>query len=368
MKIISKNDIKPGDKVLVRASLNVALDNDLNVIDTLRLERTRETIDLIIQSGGIPILISHIENKLGSTMAPIVSWFNRNGYKAELIGDYHTKSSDDINFAFGIVYIFENLRNYPGEKSNDLEFAGMLAGFGDLYVNESFDSSHRSHSSIVGLPTLLPAFAGINFAREVEELSKVFNPSRPFLFIIGGAKFSTKAPLIEELLDQADEVFVAGALMNPLLQARGIEIGQSLMPEKPISVEKMLASSKLRLPIDFTNQDDVILDQYEVGPDDSLLDIGPLSIEELSAAIETASLVVWNGPLGNYEKGFCESTDTIIEILADSDAYSIIGGGDTLAAISGDMQSKINWISTGGGAMLDFIQSHGDLPAIKVLG
>jgi phosphoglycerate kinase len=352
---------------LVRASLNVALDSNSQVVDPLRLDRTLETINLILDQGGIPILLSHIENNFDSTMKPVVEWFRSRGYQSELVSDYYPKNSNRADFQSGIVYVFENLRNNPGEKGNDQEFARVLASYGDRYVNESFDSAHRAHASIVSLPTLLPAYAGINFAREVAELSKVFNPDRPFLFIIGGAKFSTKAPLIRELLDQADEVFVGGALMNPLLSARGLEVGQSLMPEEVISVDDLISSPNLRLPIDFINQDRVVLNVDQIQPTDALMDIGPQSVEELSVAIENASLVVWNGPLGNYEKGFSDSTDTIVDILANSNTYSIIGGGDTLAAVSTEAQSKINWISTGGGAMLDFIQSRGDLPAIKVL-
>ena len=367
MKLVISNFLEPGQRVLVRASLNVSLDKNGGITDVLRLRRTIETIKVILAADAIPILLSHIENDYGSTLQPVVEWFKDQGFRTELVKNYFPYNSD-IKFESDILYIFENLRDYPGEKDNDLNFSKALAEYGDIYVNESFDSAHRSHASTVTLPSLLPSYAGINFAREVSELSKVFSPDRPFLFIIGGAKFETKAPLIKELLTQADEVFVGGALMNPLLHASGFEIGSSIMPDDEVSSKDILSSTKLHLPIDFINQDHLVIDRDGVASTDQLLDIGPESVEELSAAIENAGLVVWNGPLGNYEAGFSEATDTIIEILANSEAYSIIGGGDTLAAISDELESKIDWISTGGGAMLDFIESGGDLPAIKALG
>lgn len=367
MKVITTDNLGPGQRVLVRASLNVSLDPRGLVVDELRLRRTLQTIQLILAAGAIPILISHIKNDQGSTLQPVADWYRSQGYSVELVSDYFPYDPGKDSFTGGVIYIFENVRNYPGEKANDVNFARDLARYGDVYVNESFDSAHRSHASIVGLPTMLPSYVGVNFAREVAELSKVFAPPRPFTFIIGGAKIETKAPLITKLLDQADQVFIAGALMNPLLAARGINVGQSLMPEHDINLDQITNHPHLVLPVDFVDQDHQVIGADEITDDSKLLGIGTESIKLVEALIKSSRLVVWNGPLGNYEAGFTAGTDAVAQALAESAVYSIIGGGDTLAVVDDQTEAGIDWISTGGGAMLDFIESDGVLPAIEIL-
>ena len=367
MNIINETCINPGDRVLIRSSLNAALDVNGEVVDPLRLRRMIDTIDMVISSGGIPILLSHISNDHRSTMEPVVRWFKNFAYNTILIKDYFPYNESLDNFIPHTVYVFENLRDYSGEKLADSKFAADLAKYGDLYVNESFDSAHRAHASTVILPKLLPAYAGVNFAREVNELSRVLDPDRPFSFIIGGAKIETKLPLIEKLLDTADKVFVAGAIMNPLLAAQGVEVGKSLMPEQPLDYSNIINRPNLELPVDFINQDQEVVSIDDTTPETSLLDIGPESIKAIDLLIEESDLVVWNGPLGNFEAGFATATTEIAAKLSTANCYSIIGGGDTLAAVDDKVQQGINWISTGGGAMLDFIESDGNLPAIKVL-
>lgn len=367
MKIISTEQIASGQKVMIRSSLNVSLSENGQVADELRLVRMLDTIQLVHGAGGIPILISHIKNDQGSTLQPVVDWFNNRGFKSELVANYFPyNESIDLSDS-DTLYIFENLRDYPGEKANNLEFALALSNYADLYVNESFDSAHREHASIVSLPNLLPAYAGLNFAAEVEQLSKVFTPDRPFTFIIGGAKIETKAPLITKLLDLADKVFVGGALANPLLQASGQEVGKSLLPDQPIDVSNIVNHPILSLPVDFIDQDKQVITLDEVAADSNLLDIGPDSVKALELLIAESDLVIWNGPLGYFEGGYDVATNAIAECLAKTDSYTIVGGGDTLAALGSETESKINWISTGGGAMLDFIESNGELPAISVL-
>jgi len=367
MNTISESDIQPGNRVIIRSSLNVSLNNDGQIVDDLRLRRITDTIDIVISAGGMPILISHIKNDQGSTMKPVVNWFKEFGYNTILISDYYPFDELKNNFLPNTVYVFENLRDYPGEKNNEESFTTDLAKYGDVYINESFDAAHRAHASTVALPKLLPSFVGLNFAAEVFELSKVFEPDRPFTFIIGGAKIETKAPLIRKLLEKADKVFVGGALMNPLLAARGINVGNSKMPEVDIDVSDIAASEKLVLPIDFIDQNRDVVTIDQISDDTQLLDVGPDSTAQLLELISTSKLVVWNGPLGLYEQGYVDSTDAVAQTLSQSDCYSIIGGGDTLAAVDDAVEQGINWISTGGGAMLDFIESDGDLPAIKAL-
>ncbi len=367
MEVINKEIIKPGQRVLIRASLNVTLDEDNNIVDDLRLRRTIQTLEIVLHAGGIPILISHLSKANKVTLNKIIEWFDDKGYQANLVSNFFPYQSQLDNFKSGQVYIFENLRDYPGEEANDIEFATTLARYGDIYINESFDSAHRAHASIVGIPSLLPSYAGINFAKEVSELSKVFEPSRPFLFIIGGAKIETKAPLIRKLLDKADQVYVAGALMNPLLAARGFSVGKSLMPEVEIDVTDIVNHPNLVLPVDFVDQDRKILEPNETGDDSQLLGIGPASRQALELLIKESALVAWNGPLGNYEAGYVAGTDMVAKAMSESDTFTIIGGGDTLAAVNDEVEAKIDWVSTGGGAMLDFIESDGDLPAIRAL-
>jgi phosphoglycerate kinase len=366
MNPIKSKNIKPGDRVLIRSSLNVTLDDGENIIDDLRLRRMLGTIDLVIGAGGIPILLSHIKNDYGSTMMPVVQWFQNEGYDTVLVDDYNPHNNK-ILFEPSMLYIFENLRQHEGEKANEKDFARVLAEYGNLYINESFDSAHRNHTSIVSLPRLMPSYIGINFSNEVDQLSKVFIPNRPFTFIIGGAKIETKAPLIRKLLEKADKVFVGGALMNPLLAAQGVNVGKSLMPDDEIDLEDIANHSNLVLPVDFVKEGHQVVARLETDDQIMLLDIGPESTKALELLIEESDLVVWNGPLGNYEAGYALATNTIAKKLAGSDCYSIIGGGDTLAAFDDQLEKKIDWVSTGGGAMLDFIESNGNLPAISAL-
>ena len=364
MKSINEISDLSGKRVLIRSSLNVALDDNGVVVDDLRLRRTLETIDYVFDKGGIPILISHIVNDQGSTLEPIKTWYQDNDYQVELTDDY---LDHELSFDSGILYILENLRRHDGEKANSDSFAWKLAQLGDVYVNESFDSAHRSHASTVALPKLLPSYSGFNFNREVIELSKTFDPDRPFTFIIGGAKFETKAPLITKLLDMADKVFVGGALQNPPLSAIGYEIGGSLMPDKSIDLGNIISHPNLVLPVDFIDQHNNVIGRDEIESDTVLMDIGPESIKSAGLLIDESDLVVWNGPMGNYENGFSTGTDELVRMLDSSNAYSIVGGGDTLASIDDQIESQLNWISTGGGAMLDFIESDGALPAIRAL-
>jgi phosphoglycerate kinase len=238
-------------------------------------------------------------------------------------------------------------------------------------VNEAFSVSHRKDASIVLLSKLLPAYAGIQLEEEVKNLSKAIkNPKHPFLFILGGAKFSTKMPLIKKYLKLADYVFIGGALLNDFLKAEGYEVGKSLVDDENFGIEKILKNKKLILPIDVVVRDGKILKNVkisEVKKDEVILDVGSESIKMLEPLIKKSKLILWNGPLGKYEAGGGGATKKVLKLVASSKAESIIGGGDTVALISEmKMENKFSFVSTGGGATLDFL-ANGTLPGIKAL-
>ena len=269
----------------------------------------------------------------------------------------------------GEVLILENLRRDPREKKNDADFARALADLGDIYVNDAFAVGHREHASIVGVPQFLPSFVGHNFMHEYEELMKTMKPKSPSLFILGGAKFDTKMPLIEKYLDIYDHVFVGGALANDLFKAAGHDVGQSLLSGVDVNTLKpLLEHKKILIPVDVTvigNNGVRTTVPEKVEPHETIMDAGPATIAMLEDYTKKAKTILWNGPLGNYEKGFERQTVELAKLIAESESYSVIGGGDTIASIEAlNCQEKFSFLSTAGGAMLSFLE-HGTLPAIK---
>ena len=271
----------------------------------------------------------------------------------------------------GDIILLDNIRIENGEKKKDENFAKRLAELADIYVNEDFPVSHREDTSIVLLPNLLPSYVGFQFEKEVKNLSKVVhNPKHPFLFILGGAKFSTKMPLIEKYLKLAEYIFIGGALSNDFLKVKGYEVGYSLVSENNYGIAELLKNKKLILPTDvLVKSRGKLMNKKveEIGKEDVILDIGPDSVDNLSKIIKKAKMILWNGPLGKYEDGGAEATKKVLKLISKSKAKSIIGGGDTVALISEmKMEKKFSFVSTGGGATLDFL-AHGTLPGIKVL-
>jgi phosphoglycerate kinase len=293
------------------------------------------------------------------------------GEPVTFIADY--KKAYDIiekNLKNGECALLENLRFYHSEKDNDPTFAKELASLADIYVNDAFSVSHREHASTVGVPALLPSYAGFQLEKEIENLGRAFNPSHPFLFILGGAKFATKLPLLEKFMTIADMIFVGGALANDFFKAKGYEIGASRISEGDFNFSNYMDNPKLILPVDIRNQDKVAKSAEHIGKADKNLDVGPKTIALLKQKIEKAEFILWNGPLGLYEDGFTEGTLEVAMIISQATergAQTIVGGGDTLGAISSQgLKDKYTFISTGGGAMLDFL-SQGTLPGIKAL-
>lgn len=371
---LNKEDLQ-GKRVLLRLDLNVPIEDGV-IQDSFRLEKAVSTVDYLRDKGAKTIIIAHLENKEGGndTLTPV--WHHLNGYfKVDFCPTYFTPEAIDklLKLEDKGVLLFENVRINPGEKTNDEEFAKKLSQMADIYVNDAFSVSHRKHASIVGVPKFLPHYGGLVLKKEIENISKAFSPERPFVFILGGAKFSTKLPLIQKYLKTADTVFVGGALANDLFKEMGYEVGNSLVAKDNVDLNEVVKNPKLKTFVDVTIVDGESISFKkikEVSKTECIMDAGPETIEELKKIISGAKTIVWNGPLGNYEKGFSDKTEQLAEIIAEETsrgATTIIGGGDTVASIQKlDIEHKFTFVSTGGGAMLDFLVSE-TLPGISAL-
>ncbi len=372
MKTLTDIEVLEGVKVLVRADFNVPMRNGV-IEDGFRIKSTLPTIDYLRSKGAKVILISHLESIDGSnqTLKPVADELIKMGEPVVFVKDFKKAHEIlEVQIKNGDCVLLENLRFFEGEKANDTHFAQELASFADIYVNDAFSVSHREHASIVGIPKFLPSYAGIQFEKEVAALSKVFNPAHPFLFILGGAKFETKLPLLQKFMNIADTIFVGGALANDFYKAKGYEIGTSLVSKGNLPVAEFVASSKVLLPVDVLNQHNEAKPADGVLKIDKILDSGPQTLEMLKAEISKARCILWNGPLGLYEEGYKSATLGLARLISEATAQgieTIVGGGDTLAAIAeGNLQDTFTFISTGGGAMLDFL-AKGTLPGIEAL-
>ena len=364
-----------GKYVLLRLDLNTPI-IDGKVADPYRIDQAIPTIDILRLKKAKIIIIAHTEaqdkGQNNTTLWPMFDYLN--GFvKVQFAKDLFSTETVKLvaDMEEGDVLMLENLRQDAGEKANDPVFAKKLAQYADLYVNDAFSVSHRKHASVVGVTEYLPSYAGPLFLNEVENISKAFTPTHPFVFILGGAKFDTKLPLIQKYLDKADSVVVAGALANNVFKAQGFEIGTSLVSEGEFGISEMLKNPKFVAPVDVTikksNNSLSLKKANEVSFDEYIGDLGPETLEHVEELVKKASLVVWNGPLGNYEAGFFDKTEQLAQIIADSKATSIVGGGDTLASIEKlGLMNKFAFVSTAGGAMLDFLVNE-TLPGIEAL-
>ena len=346
--------------ILVRAPLNVPIKNGW-IVNDYRLRRALLTIRYLCERGARIALVSHIGEKGTETLAPVAEALRRLSagrqvtFCPETVGVRARAAVRALSP--GDILVLENLRRHKGEQGNDPAFARELAALADIFIQDSFDTCHRMHASIVGVPKLLPSFAGLLLEEEMSELSQALKPKRPALAVIGGAKFKTKEAVLTTLLEKYDHVFVGGALAHDFLRASGQNIGKSLASSADISViKKLLVNPKLVLPMDSVAVNDVIVDH------------GPRTVELLLTLIGKARTILWNGPLGKYEEGYVEATAAFARAVADSGARSVVGGGDTIASIEGlGFLSRFSFVSTGGGAMLQFL-AHGTLPGIDALG
>ena len=323
--ITKLKDVK-GRRVRMRMSLNVPVRGRV-VEEDSRLRAMVPTLRYLIDKGAKVIGIGHVGRDEDETLLPVVRHMNKFlpvGFLPDKDRKVTKRSID--NMREGSVFILANLRRFPGESAGDLRFAEELSLLGDAYVNDAFDCSHRAHASIVGLPKLLPSYAGLQLMSEMEHLSRVLKPSKPFVVILGGAKIETKIPLMKKLLPKVTKMFVLGALANSFFHEMGYETGKSLIDDKNYGLKKFVNNRKIILPRDVVvknSRGDETKDPQEVLPEDNMLDIGGATVREIIAAIRTAKFVLWNGPLGQFESGFRRSTEEVAKALAKSGAKSL---------------------------------------------
>jgi phosphoglycerate kinase len=378
-----------GKHVLVRVDFNVPLDDDGRITDDTRIRASLPTITWLIEHDARVILASHLGRPKGKvveglSMAPVGERLS------ELLGKpvqvmASISGPDVVNqvdaMEDGDVILLENLRFDPGEEANDSSFCQDLADLADLYVNDAFGTSHRAHASTAGVANDLPAYMGLLMEDEIAALSRLLDtPQHPFVAIIGGAKVSDKIGILEHLLDRVDTLLIGGGMANTFLKAEGLEVGTSLMEEDQLDTARdILASAKMHkvtvmLPTDAVIADGINSERgqnvaiTEVPADKSILDIGSETRGAFFREIRDAKTVFWNGPLGVAERPpFALGTRRVAEAVAVCDGYTVIGGGDSIAAIEQiGLASQIDHVSTGGGASLEFIEGK-TLPGIAAI-
>ena len=392
-KTVKDLDVK-GKKVLVRVDFNVPLskENKGEIADDTRIKAALPTIDYLLDNGATVILMSHLgrpkeDNKDEFVLKPVAQWLeNHYGDKfhfiqSPVVVDENVKKEVN-NLQEGHIALLENTRFDAGESKNNEEFSKKLATLADIYVNDAFGTSHRSHSSNVGVASILPSAVGLLIEKEIDLMGKALeNPEKPFVSILGGAKVSDKIGVIENLITKVDTILIGGGMAYTFLKAQGKEIGKSLLEEDKVDLSlELLERAKengveILLPVDVVIADEIkagveteIVDIDSIPADKEALDIGPKTAEIYAEKIKAAKTVVWNGPMGVFEiKEFSNGTNKVANALAESDATTIVGGGDSALAIEmAGLKDKITHVSTGGGASLEFLEGK-DLPGISAI-
>lgn len=380
-----------GKKVIVRCDFNVPM-KDGKITDDTRIKAALPTIGYLLENGAAVILMSHMgrpkgEAKMEFSLAPVAERLS--GYletevrfksSPEVVDDEIKKEAASLKA--GEVFLLENVRFRKEETDNNPEFAKELASLAEIFVQEAFGTAHRAHASTAGIAAYLPAVSGFLIEKEVKFLgSAVENPKRPFVAIMGGAKVGDKIPVIENLLTKVDALIIGGGMSYTFYKAMGLEIGTSILDADNVELAKSLIEKaeklgvKLLLPIDIVcvkefdnNSESKVFDKESIPYDYMGLDIGPETIKLYRETLAKAATVVWNGPMGVFEMdNFANGTRAVAQILADIDAITIIGGGDSAAAVEKfGLADRMSHISTGGGASLEFLEGK-VLPGIDVI-
>ena len=393
MKLRTINQLSEKDldskKVLIRVDFNTPV-KDGKVTDNTRIVAALPTIKYLLDKGASLVVMTHLgrpkgEKKAEFSLKPVRDEFEKLlGKKVSLasdvIGDDVKKEVESLKK--GDVLLLENVRFYKGEEANDMDFAKTLASYGDLYVNDAFGTAHRAHASTEGVAHFLPSYAGFLSEKEIKFMSPLLEkPEHPFVALIGGSKVSSKISVLESLSKTCDTIVIGGGMAYTFLKVQGHSVGKSLVEDDYIETAKsFLESTKKRgvkviLPLDHLcasefneNADAVYVDSLDIPSDLMGLDIGKKTVAEIKGAIESAKTVCWNGPMGVFEfEKFSHGTEEVAKALSESDAITVVGGGDSVAAVNKfHLSDKISHVSTGGGASLEFLEGK-TLPGIKAL-
>lgn len=378
-----------GKKVFVRVDFNVPFDEDMKITDDTRIRSSLPTIKYILEQGSIPVIASHLGRPKGKvnpkmSLAPVARRLTELLHRkvifaSDCVGDEVKKLAKGLKQ--GDILLLENTRFHPEEKNNDPNFSRELASLADFYVNDAFGSAHRAHASVAGIASYFDEPAcGFLMEKEIEYLEDTLkNPQRPLLAIIGGAKVSTKIGVIKNLLNNVDNLVIGGGMCFTFYKAKGYNIGKSLCEDEFIDVAKeLLDNTKIYLPVDVLiarapEQGNLIENvDASVIPDDYCgVDIGEKAKQDIVEFIKKAKTIIWNGPMGIFEiDDFSKGTEAVANAVADATAggaISVVGGGDTVAALSKfDLRDKVSHASTGGGASLEYLEGK-ELPGIKIL-
>lgn len=389
IKTIKDVDVK-GKRVFVRVDFNVPLNEDMIITDDTRIRAAVPTIKYLVDQEAKVILASHLGRPKGQfnkkySLEPVAAKLSEIlgtnvAFARDCIGEEAQNTVSGMKD--GDVALLENLRFYPEEEKNECGFVKELASLADIYVNDAFGTAHRAHASTAGVAGLLPAAAGFLMEKEVEYLGNALaKPVKPFVAIIGGAKVSDKIGVIENLLEKVDVLVIGGGMANTFLKAQGVNMGKSLVEEDKIqlakeTLEKAEAKGvKLLLPVDLVVAETVspdsqhkIVSKDQVPAEWAAVDIGPESAKVFAEDVKKANTIVWNGPMGVFEMDpFAKGTEAVAKAVAESHGISIVGGGDSVAAIKKmGVAEEVSHISTGGGASLEFLEGK-ELPGIKAL-
>ena len=366
MRPITQADELKGKFVILRSSLNLPVEDGV-VTNEYRLVKSLPTLRYLHEAGAKVILIGHIGRKPEETLKPVFTALEKHlpAHWGGVIGSSECMERREL-MANGDILMLENTRQDERETANDGGYAKEIASLGELFVIDAFAVAHREQASVTGVAALLPSYAGLTMLQEIKKLSAVMKPTSPSLFIIGGAKFDTKMPLVEKYLNLYNHIFIGGALVNDVLKAKGYEVGTSLLSDTSLVGAAFLDNPKLLLPVDLVVDGGAagkrVCAVDQVQPDEAILDAGPKTVVMLREYIANAATILWNGPFGNYEGGYVEATEAVAKLIAESKAISVVGGGDTVAAIVKlGINDQFSHVSTGGGAMLQFLE-NGTLP------
>lgn len=371
--------------VLVRAGLNVPLDAQGTVADDFRIQKIMPTITYLQEQGAKVIVLGHIGRDLNDSLSPVAQYishwgaivFKENFFAPDVYQNNLQELTQELETAAsGTVYLLDNVRQNEKELLNDSTMAQGLAKIVDVYVNEAFSVSHREHMSVSALPRACAIKTiGFAFAQEIEHLVAAIDPPQKSVAIVGGNKFATKLPLINKLADTYNTVIVAGALANTLYHVAGYEIGRSVydadMDNQMYSqLQELLRCENIFVPaiVQTENSQGEVKHKHvsELAADDAVYDAAAESFAEIEQEIQAAQLCIWNGPLGYYEQGYTQGSEFILDVINNTDGSVIVGGGNTVDLARGFASNKNIFLSTGGGAMIDFI-TQGTLPGLEAL-